>query len=185
MQSKFFSNLFRLRWIKRWGLNRNTFEENVMEHSWEVATIAYTLALIKNEHFNGNLDVNAITVGALFHDVMEVITGDLPTPIKYHSPDIQHAYKHIEELAAVELCNDLDASLRPIFLKIINQTNLSDENKEIIKTADKISAFIKTQKEVEAGNKDYESVSQMLLAKIKDTQMPEVEFFLDHYVLVT
>lgn len=183
MKSKFFSSLFRLRWIKRWGLMRNTYDENVMEHSWEVATIAHALATIKNQYFNGQIDVNAVTVGAMFHDVTEVITGDLPTPIKYHSPDIQMAYKQIESLAAVELCKDLDTRLQPVFLSILKQDQLSDCQIEIIKTADKISAYIKCQKEVEAGNKEFNSVSEMLLGKIRGLALPEVDFFIDHFIL--
>ena len=183
MKSKFFSNLFRLRWIKRWGLMRNSYEENVMEHSWEVAVIAHSLALIKNQQFGGQLDANAITVAALFHDVTEVITGDLPTPIKYHSPDIEAAYKQIEGLAAVELCHDLTPPLKPVFLGILNQSVMDDSSREIIKTADKISAFIKTKREVEAGNRDYEGVSNMLLMKIRDLGMQEADYFLEHFYL--
>lgn len=181
MKSKFFSNLFRLRWIKRWGLMRNSYEENVMEHSWEVAVIAHTLAVIRNQYFGGQVDANAITVAALFHDATEVITGDLPTPIKYHSVEIESAYKHIEGLAAVEICNDLSENLQPIFLNILNQNQIDDVSREIIKTADKISAFIKTKREVEAGNKDYEAVSHMLLMKIREMCSPEADYFLDHF----
>ncbi|MGR8931388.1 MAG: 5'-deoxynucleotidase, partial [Gammaproteobacteria bacterium] len=101
--SSFFAYLTRLRWIKRWGLMRNAYSENVMEHSWEVATIAHTLALIKNRYFGGAIDANALATAALYHDVTEVITGDLPTPIKYHSTAIRQAYKTIEHQAEQEL----------------------------------------------------------------------------------
>jgi len=103
MKSSFYAYLSRLRWIKRWGLRRNAYEENVMEHSWEVSVIAHTLALIKNRYYQGAVDANAIATAALYHDITEVITGDLPTPIKYHSKQITSAYKQIEHQAENEL----------------------------------------------------------------------------------
>ena len=110
--SSFYAYLSRLRWIKRWGLKRNAHEENVMEHSWEVAVIAHTLALIKNRYFDGDVDANAVATAALYHDITEVITGDLPTPIKYPSPAILNAYKRIEHQAETELLKLLPEPLR-------------------------------------------------------------------------
>ena len=116
--STYFAYLTRLRWIKRWGLMRNTYNENVMEHSWEVSVIAHTLALIKNQIFNGHINANAVAVAALYHDVTEVITGDMPTPIKYHSPDILQSYKAIEKLAGLKLTallpTELTTQLQPL-----------------------------------------------------------------------
>ncbi|MDH5710577.1 MAG: 5'-deoxynucleotidase, partial [Gammaproteobacteria bacterium] len=103
MKSHFYAYISKIRWLQRWGLKRNTISENVMEHSWEVATIAHALALIRNRYFEGDLDVNAIAVAALYHDCSEVITGDMPSPIKYHSKDITQAYKSIERQAEYEL----------------------------------------------------------------------------------
>jgi 5'-deoxynucleotidase len=102
VKSHFYAYISKLRWLQRWGLKRNTVNENVMEHSWEVATITHALALIKNRYFGGNLDVNAVVVAALYHDCGEVITGDLPSPIKYHTPEITQAYKAIERQAERE-----------------------------------------------------------------------------------
>src|SRR5512138_3574847 len=119
VSTPFYAYLSRLRWIKRWGLKRNAHEENVMEHSWEVSVIAHTLALIKNRYYGGNLDANAIATAALYHDITEVITGDLPTPIKYHSEEISLAYKQIEKQAEKELLNLLPAELQADFQVLI------------------------------------------------------------------
>ncbi|MCK4703873.1 MAG: 5'-deoxynucleotidase, partial [Gammaproteobacteria bacterium] len=112
MKSHFYAYISKIRWLQRWGLKRNTISENVMEHSWEVATIAHALALIRNRYFEGDLDVNAIVVAALYHDCSEVITGDMPSPIKYHSQEITQAYKSIERKAEYELLNLLPTELQ-------------------------------------------------------------------------
>ena len=115
MKSHFYAYISKTRWLQRWGLKRNVVTENVMEHSWEVSTIAHALALIKNKYFDGDLDVNAIVVAALYHDCGEVITGDMPSPIKYHSPEITRAYKSIEHQAEKELLGLLPEELQQEF----------------------------------------------------------------------
>lgn len=132
ISSSFHAYLSRLRWIKRWGLKRNAHEENVMEHSWEVAVIAHTLALIKNRYYEGELDANAIATAALYHDITEVITGDLPTPIKYHSPQILAAYKQIEQQAESELLNLLPEALQEDFKPLIQHQYLPPSHQQII-----------------------------------------------------
>ncbi|MDD1611264.1 MAG: 5'-deoxynucleotidase, partial [Methylococcaceae bacterium] len=119
LTSSFYAYLSRLRWIKRWGLKRNAHEENVMEHSWEVSVIAHTLALIKNRYYDGTVDANAVATAALYHDITEVITGDLPTPIKYHSAEINAAYKQIEQRAEFELLALLPEALQADFRVLI------------------------------------------------------------------
>ena len=148
--SSFYAYLSRLRWIKRWGLKRNAHEENVMEHSWEVSVIAHTLALIKNRYYGGNVDANAIATAALYHDITEVITGDLPTPIKYHSKEINTAYKQIEKQAELELLALLPAELYEDFQALIHHDKMPEEHVKIIKAADKISAYLKCQAELKA-----------------------------------
>lgn len=180
-KTAFFAYLTRLRWIKRWGLMRNSYDENVMEHSWEVAVIAHSIALIKNQLFNGKIDTNALTVAALYHDVTEVITGDLPTPIKYYSPAINAAYKHIEHVAADELCKQLPSTLQMHYIRLINQDDLEPDEKEIIKIADKISAYFKCQLEIKAGNEEFKPVANMLLGNIKDYALPEVDYFMKNF----
>ena len=182
ISSNFYAYLSRLRWIKRWGLKRNAHEENVMEHSWEVAVIAHTLALIKNCYFAGDLDANAIATAALYHDVTEVITGDLPTPIKYHSPAILHAYKQIEQQAEIELLKLLPDALQDEFQPLIRHEQLPGEHQQIIKAADKISAYLKCQAELKAGNTEFELAAQQLAQNIHDLKQPEVVFFMQAFV---
>lgn len=182
VKSSFYAYLSRLRWIKRWGLKRNAHEENVMEHSWEVAVIAHTLALIKNRYFDGSVDANAIAAAALYHDVTEVITGDLPTPIKYHSPAILNAYKQIEHQAESELLKLLPETLQDDFLPLIQHEQLPTAHQQIIKAADKISAYLKCQAELKAGNTEFELAAQQLEQNIHDLQQPEVVFFMQAFV---
>lgn len=181
MNTGFYAYLSRLRWIKRWGLKRNASTENVMEHSWEVAVIAHTLALIKNNYFGGTLDANAIATAALYHDITEVITGDLPTPIKYHSPQITNAYKQIERQAEKELLQLLPAALKDDFAQLIQKDKLPNEQQDIIKSADKISAYLKCQAELKAGNKEFEIASAEIVKTLEQSKQQEVIFFMKHF----
>jgi 5'-deoxynucleotidase len=177
--SSFYAYLSRLKWIKRWGLMRNAHEENVMEHSWDVAVIAHALALIKNRYFDGQVDANAITTAALFHDVTEVITGDLPTPIKYHSSAILDAYKQIEHQAEQKLLSILPAELIEDYRELLDHEYLSKENQKIIKAADKISAFLKCRAELNAGNTEFEvAMGQLEKIVFSMEDQPEVLFFM-------
>ena len=182
VSSSFYAYLSRLRWIKRWGLKRNAHEENVMEHSWEVSVIAHTLALIKNRYYNGTVDANAIAAAALYHDITEVITGDLPTPIKYHSSAIKEAYKQIEHQAELELLALLPQELQTDFAALINHDQLPEEHVKIIKAADKISAYLKCQAELKAGNSEFEIAAEQIALAISELEQPEVIFFMQAFV---
>ncbi|MEY3190708.1 MAG: hypothetical protein RIS10_825 [Pseudomonadota bacterium] len=182
INSSFYAYLSRLRWIKRWGLKRNAHDENVMEHSWEVSVIAHTLALIKNRYFEGNLDANAIATAALYHDITEVITGDLPTPIKYHSREINNAYKQIEKQAELELLALLPIELRSDFELLIHHDKMPEEHVRIIKAADKISAYLKCQAELKAGNKEFEIAAEQIALTINEFKDLEVMFFMRAFV---
>ena len=182
VDSSFYAYLSRLRWIKRWGLKRNAHDENVMEHSWEVSVIAHTLALIKNRYYGGNLDANAIATAALYHDITEVITGDLPTPIKYHSKAINTAYKEIEKQAEMELLALLPIKLREDFESLIHHESLPEEHIKIIKAADKISAYLKCQSELKAGNNEFEIAAEQIALAIAEFVEPEVIFFMQAFV---
>ena len=179
--SKFYAYLSRLRWIKRWGLMRNAEPENVMEHSWEVAVIAHALALIRNQFFQGQVDANAIATAALFHDASEVLTGDLPTPIKYFSSSLTVAYRQIEAIACEELISMLPDSLQSSY-----KTLLSDEQPEghhqIIKAADTLSAYLKCLAELRAGNLEFKITAGELEQKLKATRLPEVAYFMKSFV---
>ncbi|MCH8550899.1 MAG: 5'-deoxynucleotidase [Natronospirillum sp.] len=180
--SHFFAYLNRLRWIRRWGLKRNVVEENVMEHSWQVATIAHALAVISNRHFDGNLDAERIAVLGLYHDVSEVITGDMPTPIKYHSPTITQAYKAIEEEAERDILGMLPESLQPDFRNLLLHENIPEEQQRIVKYADLISAYLKCEAEIRAGNTEFSSAFTQIENRIRDTGAPEVDYFMSHFV---
>jgi 5'-deoxynucleotidase len=153
-----------------------------MEHSWEVSVIAHTLALIKNRYYGGNVDANAIATAALYHDITEVITGDLPTPIKYHSKEINTAYKQIEKQAELELLALLPTELREDFEALIHHDNMPEEHIKIIKAADKISAYLKCQAELKAGNPEFEAAAEQLSQAISESDQPEVVFFMQAFV---
>lgn len=180
--SSFYGYLSRLKWIKRWGLMRNAHEENVMEHSWDVAVIAHALALIKNRYFDGQVDANAIATAALYHDVSEVITGDLPTPIKYHSSTILSAYKQIEQQAEQTLLNILPADLIEDYREVLDHNHLSKDQRKIIKAADKISAYLKCKSELKAGNTEFEVATKQLGTIVFGLEeQPEVLFFMQTF----
>ncbi len=181
MVSHFFAYISKLRWIVRWGLKRNTIQENVMEHSWEVATLAHVLALIRNRYFDGAVDANAIAVAALYHDCAEVITGDLPSPVKYHSPAIEQAYHSIERAAEHELVGLLPAKLKIDFAALMVEDILPVEHRQIIKAADTIAAFLKCQAELKAGNNEFEKAAENIKQRLTAYRLPEVDFFLSTF----
>ncbi|MFZ5699169.1 MAG: 5'-deoxynucleotidase [Pseudomonadota bacterium] len=181
--SRFLAHLSRLKFIIRWGLKRNTSAENVVEHSWDVAVIAHLLANIRNAQFGGALDANAIAAAALFHDASEVLTGDMPSPVKYHSPEITRAYKAIEHQAQMELWQLLPESLRECYRPLLIDEAISPEFHEIIKTADVLSALLKCRHEIRAGNREFETALADITRKAEKLaeRLPEVRYFLDHF----
>lgn len=177
--SHFFAYISRLRWIRRWGLMRNAIEENVATHSWEVATLAHALAIIRNHHFHGQVNVDRIAAAALYHDATEVITGDMPTPVKYHSKVMREAFGDIEHKAEAELLSLLPEDLRPEFAPYVKESSWSDEERELIKAADRLSALLKCQAEIQAGNKEFEPAASHILERLKTDELPEVMYFLE------
>ncbi|MDK8462287.1 5'-deoxynucleotidase [Marinobacter sp. SS13-12] len=177
--SHFFAYVSRLRWIRRWGLMRNAIEENVATHSWEVATLAHALAIIRNRHFGGQVDVDRIAAAALYHDATEVITGDMPTPVKYHSRVMREAFGDIEHKAEGELLALLPDDLRDEFDPYIRESRWAPEEKELIKAADRLSALLKCQAEMQAGNKEFEPAAGHILKKLEDEGLAEVMYFLE------
>ena len=177
---KFFAYLNRMKYINRWSLMRNTFTENIMEHSQQVAVIAHALASISNLYFGGNLDVNSIAVKALFHETSEVLTGDLPTPIKYFNPEIRDAYKALERYSNDQLLDLLPSDLSAIYDTIIND-NDSIEHR-FVKYADKIAAYIKCVDEVNIGNAEFRLAKETLYNEIVNFHSPEVDYFMDNFV---
>ena len=153
MKNHFFAYVSRMRYIPRWALMRNSFSENVQEHSHMVAVLAHALAVIRNEVFGGHVDAGAVTVAALYHDATEIITGDMPTPIKYYNPEIKSSYRKVERVAAEKLLSmlppELDAAYRPILC------GTDEDVRRIVKAADKLSAYIKCVEELKAGNLEF------------------------------
>ena len=180
--SKFYAYLSRLRWIKRWGLMRNAEPENVMEHSWEVAVVAHALALIRNQYFMGTVDANAIATAALFHDVSEVLTGDLPTPIKYFSNSLTTAYRQIEAIACTELINTLPEALQASYQALLSDEQQPESHHQIIKAADTLSAYLKCLSELRAGNLEFSVTAGELEKKLKESSLPEVDYFMQSFV---
>ncbi|NVJ48756.1 MAG: 5'-deoxynucleotidase [Gammaproteobacteria bacterium] len=177
-KSHFFAYISKIRWLQRWGLKRNTISENVMEHSFEVATIAHALALIKNRLFGGNIDANQVAVTALYHDVSEVITGDMPSPIKYHSSDITKAYKSLERKAEQELFGLLPAELQADFQPLLLESYVDDSIHELVKAADTLAAFVKCQLELNAGNQEFKKAAEQIEQRLIGLKLPEVDYFM-------
>ena len=179
MKSHFFAYISKIRWIVRWGLKRNTTPENVMEHSWEVATIAHALAIIRNRIYGGDIDANAVATAGLYHDCSEVITGDMPSPIKYHSKAIQEAYKSIEAKAESELVALLPEALQEDFAAVMIEHKIPREILQLVKAADTLSAYIKCQAEISAGNAEFAKAAEDLSVRVRNYNLPEVDYFLD------
>lgn len=180
-QSPFFAYLSRLRWIRRWGLMRNAIEENVATHSWEVATLAHALALIRNHYFNGSVDANAVATAGLYHDAAEVITGDMPTPVKYHSSVMRKAFADIEDKAQEELLGLLPPPLREALAPHLQESRWPDEVRALVKAADRLSAYFKCEAELRTGNQEFTQAAREIRKRLDADPLPEVRFFLEHF----
>lgn len=182
MNQKFFAVISRMKYINRWSLMRNTINENISEHSLETAFIAHALALIRNKRFGGNVNPERCALLAMYHDATEIITGDLPTPIKYYNREIRSAYEEIEQNACDRLLSylpeDLRDEYRPLFGKTVDESELW----ELVKGADKLSALIKCIEERQMGNVDFSSAEQATLDAVHGLSLPEVEVFLDEFI---
>lgn len=177
-QSNFYAMMSRMKYINRWGLMNNTKYENLSEHSLQVAMLAHCLVLIHNKRFAGSLNAERASILAVFHDSTEIITGDMPTPIKYFNNTIKDAYKDIENAAADRLCSLLPEDFREDMELIIKQN--SDEDKELkkfIKAADRFSALIKCIEELRMGNEEFRQAKTGIEKSIKEMNMPEAEVF--------
>ncbi len=177
---KFFAYLNRMKYIKRWSLMRSIREENIMEHSQQVSVIAHALALIKNKIYNGNVDVNKVVLLAQYHEVGEVITGDLPTPIKYFNPEIKTAYKDLEKQASERILAMLPEELKLEY----EQYLLPDENTyeyKIVKYADRMAAYLKCVEEVKAGNSEFKKAKTSIGNELKNCGAEEVEYYLKEF----
>ena len=180
MKSHFFAYMARMRFIQRWALMRNTAPENVQEHSHQVAVLAHALAVIRKEKFGGTVDPGAVAVAALYHEASEILTGDMPTPIKYDNPAIRKAYKEVEAVAEQKLVDFLPEELRPIYRPIL--TAADKEVEELVKAADKLSAHIKCMEELKAGNNEFREAAAQTRRALEAYDLPEVRYFMDTFL---
>ena len=179
MANEFYALMGRMRYITRWGLMRNTFSENISEHSHMTAVLAHALALIRRDILNlPTPDPDRCAVAALYHDASEILTGDLPTPIKYYNPEIKDAYKQVERIAGNRLLDMLPPQLRASYEHLV----LEDEEEVLpfVKAADKLCAHIKCLEEQKAGNKEFDSAAQQTWDAMKAMNRPELDWFLEN-----
>ena len=179
MANEFYALMSRMRYITRWGLMRNTFSESIQEHSHQVAVLAHALALIRRDVLGiPGPDPDRCAVAALYHDASEILTGDLPTPIKYYNPDIKTAYKQVEHIAGQRLLQMLPAQLQASYEHLV----LEDDETVLpmVKAADKLSAYIKCIEEQKAGNTEFDSAAQQTWKAMKAMERPELDWFLDN-----
>ncbi len=179
--NNFFPLTYRMKYINRWGLMRNLRNENIAEHSLDVAIISHLLCELRNTRFGGNVDAAKASLLAIFHDVPEIITGDLPTPIKYYSPTISTAYKQVEADAVNTLLEGIPEDIRQNYRDIFDDDK-DLELRRIVKAADKISALIKCIEERNSGNTDFIQAEKSTLKALKDMHMAEVDTFIEEFL---
>lgn len=181
MANQFFALMSRMRYIKRWGLMRNTFSENIQEHSHMVAVLAHGLALIRRDILDlPGPDPDKCAVAALYHDASEILTGDLPTPIKYYNPEIKRAYKQVERVSGEKLLQMLPECLRDSYAPLVFESD--QEVLPIVKAADKLSAHIKCMEEQKAGNTEFDSAARQTRQALTEMHLPELDYFMERFL---
>ncbi len=182
MSERFFAVISRMKYINRWSLMRNTITENISEHSLETAFIAHALALIRNRRFGGSVNAERCALLAMYHDATEIITGDLPTPVKYYNPEIRSVYAEIEDEAANQLLSYLPKDLRDDYRSLFTETEEDAELWRLVKGADKLSALIKCIEERGMGNEDFASAEKSTIDSVHALKLPEAEVFLEEFI---
>ena len=179
--SGFFATINRLKYIQRWGLKRNSFNENVKEHSFDVCVIAHLLCVIKNEFFGASMDPGEVVLASLYHDAHESITGDLPTPIKKFNSEINGTYKDIEAIASNALIDTLPEQLKDDFFNYVTES-CDVQVMELVKAADTISAYIKCVEEIQAGNQEFKDAMKDIDKRLNRIDLPEVDYFREYFL---
>lgn len=183
MNYSFFAMLSRMKYINRWALMRNTQTENICEHSHDVAVLAHALALLQNQRFGGKVDVQACVMLSVYHDTPEILTGDLPTPVKYENPAIREAYRQVETVSTNKLLSllpeDMESEYRRWLLP--DRETMRDEL-EIVKAADKLAALIKCIEEIKQGNREFVKARQSTELTLRDMKLPAVDCFLKEFL---
>ena len=179
--SHFFAWLSRMKLIQRWSLMQNVRQENVQEHSLQVAVIAHALALIGNRYFDRNVDADRVALLSIFHDAAEVFTGDMPTPAKYFSPEIREAYREMEDEAGKKLLSLLPPDLQQDYMTLLVPDDKDSELRSLVKAADAIAAYLKCLEEASAGNREFNRARVSIEQKLEGFGLPEVDYFLQHF----
>lgn len=179
MSSNYYGMLFRMKFINRWALMRNLSQESLSDHTMETAFIAHGIALIAKKRLNKNIDPNKVAIAALFHDTAEVITGDLPTPVKYYNNDIKSAYKNIEKKAENTLLDMLPDDLKDDYLELYQPDEITEK---YVKAADKISALIKCKEELSLGNSEFKAAERSTEHSIKELNLPAADIFIKEFL---
>jgi 5'-deoxynucleotidase len=180
--SHFFAWMARMKFIQRWGLMHSTQTENIQEHSLRVAMITHALAVIRNRLFAGDVSPERAAVAAIYHDASEVLTGDLPRPVKYFTPEIERAYHVIERVARERLLGMLPAALQPDYRALLEPGAADGPYVDLIKAADKLCAYIKCLEETSAGNREFVEAEKVLRESVEGIDLPEVRYFLRTFV---
>ena len=181
MRHDFYAYMDRMKYIKRWQLMRSVREENIMEHSQSVTLLSHALAVIHNEIFGGNADVSKTVLYAVYHETSEVMTGDLPTPIKYYNQNLHVAYKELEKSACEKITNTLPVEMKDSIAPYIHADEESLEYK-LVKAADRLSAYIKCLEELRSGNSEFVRAKKSVEEDLRARKMPEVEYFFEHFI---
>ena len=180
--SHLFAYLSRMKFIRRWSLMHSTYPENVQEHSLQIALVTHMLAVIRNRLFSGGVNPERAATLALYHDVGEVLIGDLPTPVKYFNPEIKTAYQTIEQTAVQKLFSMLPEELKDDYQPFFESDEADRDHHELVKAADKLCAYLKCLEEVSAGNQEFSQAEQTLKETVERIDLPEVRYFLETFV---
>ncbi len=182
MESNFYAMISRMKFIERWALMRNSRQENLSEHSLEVSMLAHALAVISNKRLGNSLDVEKVALIGIYHDASEIITGDMPTPIKYFNENIQGAYKEVEKHAAKRLYSMLPEYMQKSYEDILFSSETDSYLWRLVKAADKLSALIKCIEEEKAGNTEFISAKKSIRKLIDDMKLEEVDIFIEEFL---
>lgn len=182
MKNAFYGALMRMKYITRWALMRNTRPENICEHSYDVATLTHALGVLENTRFHGCIDVEKAVMIALYHDLPEILTGDMPTPVKYVNPALRDAYKQVEKSATASILELLPDDLRPQYAALLMPDGEYAAEKRLVKAADKLSALIKCEEELRQGNGEFASARESTEQALHDMHIQAVECFLEEFL---
>lgn len=182
MSSNFYAVLSRMKYITRWSLMRNTHPENICEHSYQTAVLAHALALLTNRRFGGRVREDRCLLLALYHDATEILTGDLPTPVKYYNPAIREAYRQVEDVAEKKLLSMLPQDLRQAYEPAFSAGPGEEEELRIVKAADKLSALIKCVEECRQGNREFEKARLSTEQAVRAMHLPAADCFLEEFL---